>query len=151
MFNLASLPAAFTNIATFIVYQLKQNFSLSIIQSYVYAIHWYHDLFAPENENPAHHKTVKYLMDACKRICKKPRKKKDPITPNHLASMAHIIGGLRANLLELRNFTMILIAFAGFLRFDELSDIKAHDVTFYSYYMTIFIEKSKCDQYRDGT
>ena len=45
---------------------------------------------------------------------------------------------------------MIILGFAGFLRFDELSVIRRCDIVFYETYMEIFIEKSKCDVYREG-
>ena len=43
-----------------------------------------------------------------------------------------------------------LIAYAGFLRSSELLGIRISDILFYSPYMTIFIECSKTDKYRDG-
>ena len=37
-----------------------------------------------------------------------------------------------------------------FLRFDELSHLKAHDLTFHRDYVDIFMAKSKTDCYRHG-
>ena len=45
---------------------------------------------------------------------------------------------------------MILIAFAGFLRSVELLHICRSDILFCDQYVSIFIEKSKTDVYRDG-
>jgi len=45
---------------------------------------------------------------------------------------------------------MFLIGFAGFLRFKELVNIRKGDIIIYKTFMRIFIEKSKCDQYRTG-
>ena len=45
---------------------------------------------------------------------------------------------------------MIILGFAGFLRYSEIADIKRHDVIFCPTYTKIFIEKSKTDIYRDG-
>ena len=44
---------------------------------------------------------------------------------------------------------MALLAFAGFLRFDELSNLRLKDVA-HSTYFELFIESSKTDQYRNG-
>lgn len=47
------------------------------------------------------------------------------------------------DLLIVRNLTMILFSFAGFIRFDELSSL-----VFNEDHLVIFIRKSKTDQYR---
>ena len=46
---------------------------------------------------------------------------------------------------------MILIDFAGFLRYDELSSLKCKDVTVESDYLKITIQRSKTDQLRGGS
>ena len=45
---------------------------------------------------------------------------------------------------------MCLLAFSGFLRYDELRSIKRCDVKLFDYHLTIFIEKCKTDQFRQG-
>ena len=45
---------------------------------------------------------------------------------------------------------MALLAFAVFLRFDELSNLKLKDVVSHATYFELFIESSKTDQYREG-
>ena len=45
---------------------------------------------------------------------------------------------------------MALLAFAGFLRFDELSSLKLKDVVSHAIYFELFIERSKTDQYGEG-
>ena len=54
------------------------------------------------------------------------------------------------DLLQLRNFTMLLLSFAGFLRFDEVSQLRLGDIRLLGTHMEIFIESSKTDVYRDG-
>lgn len=45
---------------------------------------------------------------------------------------------------------MILLCFAGFLRYDEISSLLCNNVKIYDEYLTLFIEKAKTDQYRNG-
>ena len=45
---------------------------------------------------------------------------------------------------------MILIAFSGFLRYDELRNLKCCNVQFHDAYLSLQIESSKTDQYRSG-
>ena len=44
-----------------------------------------------------------------------------------------------------------MIGFSGFLRSCELLKIKISDIVFHSSYLTIFMESSKTDKYRDGS
>lgn len=44
---------------------------------------------------------------------------------------------------------MALLAFAGFLRFDELSNLKFKDVVSHATYFELFVVSSKTDQYRE--
>ena len=54
------------------------------------------------------------------------------------------------DLLQLRNLVMLVLAFSGFLRFSELSLIPAKDIKFSNGFISVFIEKSKADQLREG-
>ena len=54
------------------------------------------------------------------------------------------------DLLVVRDLTMILLSFAGFLRFDEVSSLLCSDVKIECEYLFLFIRKSKTDQYRNG-
>ena len=45
---------------------------------------------------------------------------------------------------------MIILAFSGFLRYDELSSLKCKDIVILNDYLKIHINHSKTDQYRYG-
>ena len=45
---------------------------------------------------------------------------------------------------------MALVAFAGFLRFDELANLKLKDLALHDTHFELFIESGKTDQYREG-
>ena len=47
----------------------------------------------------------------------------------------------------MRTLTVFLVGYAGFLRFDELSNLKESDVQILEEHMELFIESSKTDQY----
>ena len=53
-------------------------------------------------------------------------------------------------LLDARLMTVALFAYAGFLRFDEFSNLRLKDVIEHSTYFELFIERSKTDQLREG-
>ena len=50
----------------------------------------------------------------------------------------------------IRDLAMIVLSFAGFLRFDELSSLKCNDVTVHDHVLKLKIVHSKTDQYRQG-
>jgi integrase len=92
---------------------------------------------------------VKNLLEASKRLLTKPKTRKDIVTTDNLIMLCdkYIQSD---DILVLRDLAMILIAFAGFLRFDELSSLRCNDVIFHDSHISIRIRKSKTDQYRHG-
>ena len=81
---------------------------------------------------------------------RKTKSKKEPISPDHLAALVNKFGNAKASLKNLRLLALCLIGYAGFLRFNELSNIKRKDIVIYDAYAKIFIEKKKTDVYREG-
>ena len=55
-----------------------------------------------------------------------------------------------ASLYNIRSAVICLIAFAAFLRFDDLAKLVRSDDEIKSGMLKLFIESSKTDQYRDG-
>ena len=47
-------------------------------------------------------------------------------------------------------FTIVSLSFCGFMHYSKASNIRRSDIDFQPSYMTIFIEKSKTDIYRNG-
>ena len=61
------------------------------------------------------------------------------------------IASANANLSDLRTAAICVAAFAGFLRFNELANLRCCDVKFCKdKYVELFIAKSKTDIYRNG-
>lgn len=99
--------------------------------------------------DPTDNLFVKNLLEASKRLLTKPKTRKDIVTTDNLIMLCdkYIQSD---DILVLRDLAMILIAFAGFLRFDELSSLRCNDVIFHDSHISIRIRKSKTDQYRHG-
>ena len=55
-----------------------------------------------------------------------------------------------ASLYNIRSVVICLLAFAAFLRFDELAKLVRSDVKIENDMLKLFIQSSKPDQYRDG-
>ena len=80
----------------------------------------------------------------------KPVTPKEPLTPEDITLIVQVYGN-GSNLIDLRFVTMCLIGYAGFLRFDELVNIRRNDILFEVKQIRLFIRKSKTDQLKCGT
>ena len=61
-----------------------------------------------------------------------------------------VFSSLDGSLVDARFMAMALLAFAGFLRFDELANLKLKDLALHDTHFELFIESSKTDQYHEG-
>jgi integrase len=88
-------------------------------------------------------------MEGLKRKLAKPKVKKEPVTIDMLSAM---VGSLSSSpsLSEIRLLAISLLAYAAFLRYDEISSLRCCDITFSSRSMSVRINSSKTDQYRQG-
>ena len=90
------------------------------------------------------------MLAGAKRILAHRTQKKEPITPAILEQLVSKFASKEAPLSDIRIVTICLIGFAGFLRFNEIANLKESDVQVFDDNMELFIESSKTDQYRDG-
>ena len=141
------LPAKIFPVAIYLASLIQTANSPGPVITAFYAIKWFHDLYG--FESPTNSKLVVNILEASKRILSKPIKKKEPVTIDILTSL-YLKLYTENNLKSQRMICACLIAYAGFLRSSELLGIRISDILFYSSYMTIFIECSKTDKYRDG-
>ena len=113
-----------------------------------YSIHYVHIIVGLNS--PTENTLVRNVLEAGKRRLAKCVTKKEPVTISQLKTM---VSSLKCDtcLKDSRVATMIRVAFAGFLRSAELLSITSSDIIFHEHYMTIFIQQSKTDIYRDGS
>ena len=53
-------------------------------------------------------------------------------------------------LINVRDLTMILLCYAGFLRFNDMSNLRCSDIRFENDHIVVKIRSSKTDVYREG-
>lgn len=92
--------------------------------------------------------TYSSLVSNAKRKLAKRVVKKEPVTTDLLLAVYSQLYE-EGNLKNQRILCAFLLAFSGFLRSAELLNLKSSDVTF-EMHMSILIESSKTDRYRDG-
>ena len=76
--------------------------------------------------------------------------KKEPITAEHIRKIFAIIGKESCSIPNLRTFPIVVLSFAGFFGYSEVSELKCCDIEWHDTYIKLFVEKSKTDVYRDG-
>ena len=81
-----------------------------------------------------------------------PVNKKEPVTPTIMNSLyKHFMSKNNCmSIIGQRTMLFAVISYTGFMRFDEASNIQRSDIIVYESFMTIFIEKSKTDLFRQG-
>ena len=141
------LPAKAFHVALYLASLVQTANTPSPVVNAFYAIKWFHDLFDFSSPTDSH--LVKNVLEAAKRRLGKSVRKKEPITIALLSKMYKALFEER-NLKNQRTICACLLAYSGFLRSEELLKLRRSDILFHTEYMSVFIESSKTDRYRDG-
>lgn len=143
----AYLPSTAMLVSLFLCSLLNKNVSYSVMCSFVYAIKYVHELY--NFPDPTSHSYVKNLLEACKRRNSKPVHKKDTVNADNIKEV--FIKYLHSDdLIVVRDLAIIILSFCGFLRYDEVSNLKCTDIKFHPDYLSVSLDKCKNDQYRSG-
>ena len=137
------------DLAKYFVHMFNNGAPYSTIETAFYAIKWKLDS-APELclNNPCDLKFLRLLLDGFKRILSKPVNRKEPISPEILQAIVQKFDS--DDVKNLRICCMFLLAYAGFLRYDEISRLKLCDIELNLSHVKLFLEQSKTDQFREG-
>lgn len=141
------LPAQPVQIALFITHLMDSGATHNTINSIIYSIKWVHGMC--NKNDPTNNSYIVSLQESAKRAVRPLKQKKDPVSIEMLLELCNMYLD-NNDLLVVRDLTMILLSFAGFLRFDEVSSLLCSDVKIECDYLFLFIRKSKTDQYRNG-
>ena len=143
------LPANPFFVALFLNYILTEFKTKGALVSAFYGIRWGHTISG--FSSPTDHPFVQLAFEGCQRmITSQGKHPKEPISPQILKMLYNKYGQDNNNLFDLRFVVMCFLGFAGFFRIEELLSVQLKNVNFSSTHLEITIEKSKCDQHRDG-
>ena len=101
-----------------------------------YSLDWAHRLAS--EPCPGTHHLVSEFVNVVKRILVHHTKRKEPISVEQLERLAEDRASTSASLMDLRTVTSALLAFAAFLRFDELINLRVSDISFKDSYLLAF-------------
>ena len=142
-----TLPARPLTVALYLSSLIQSSNSPSPIITAFYAIKWFHDMLGLVS--PTESKLNLNVLEAAKRILSTTTHRKEPIDIGILTRLYDNMY-MENNAKNQRIICAFLLGFAGFLRSSELLNIKVSDIIFQDAYMSIFIESSKTDKYREG-
>lgn len=145
-------PAEDTYIALYLVNLLQSGYTFSTINSVYYGISFFHNSCGLVN--PCHSNFLKAVLRGCKRLdARNPRlsRQKSPILPENLSSLVLRFAGPSAPLSDIRDVTLCLTGYAGFLRYNEISNIKWCHITVHESHLSLFLPRSKTDQLHVGS
>jgi integrase len=147
--QVAAFHPSHKEIARYFICLYNSKAPYSRIETVFYALKWKFDC-QPDTStcNPCNVKFLHLILDGLKRTLAKPTVRKEPVTAGMLAQYVSIMNC--DCLKDLRIAAMMLLGYAGFLRYDELSSLKICDVVWCHSHIKLFIERSKTDQFREG-
>ena len=121
--------------------------SRTAVEEAVNAVSWLQQLSGQTSvaESPL----IKATLAGLQRQLAKQTTKKEPVTVEMLQMMAES-AGCTPTLAESRLLAMSFLAFAAFLRCDELVRLKCCNIKFHADRIVVMIESSKTDQFREG-
>jgi integrase len=144
--KVCSMPAQPKVVSLYLVHIGSAAKSFSSVKAVYSAIAWKHSTngcISP-TLNPLVIETIAGL----KRSLAKPVVKKEPFTVKQMQALQ--FQQVKGCLTDLRNNCILVIAFFGFLRFEEIVHLRCDDVVFLTSHLELTLPKSKCDQLRQG-
>ena len=138
--SIKPFPATSSNVALYLQHIGETSKSKAAVEEAVHAMVWLHN--AAGVPSPTANPFVTLILEGL-------RNKKAPIVTEILSAMAKDTME-NQTLTSVRLTSACLLAYAGFLRFNELHKLRPTDLTIDSEKLLIKIRQSKTDQFRKG-
>ena len=144
--EITPLPATGLHLVLYLLHLAQKNITYQVIVQAVASIKWAHALAGLSS--PSNNVFVKEALISLRRKLARPTVRKKPIDLTHIHDL---IDNLQIeNVTDVRNTTIIVLAFFALLRSDEIRKLKLGDIEFAVNHVTLHIRSSKCDQLRSG-
>ena len=120
-----------------------------VIRMSYFAINYFHSIVGYQNPCPT---SLSYnVLEGIKRIIAYYTTKKSPVTVSHLYEMYNYFRTKTISLSNLQTILICVLSFTGFLRFSDIIKLRRCDIIINKTFLSIFIEKSKTNVYREGS
>ena len=146
--KLSPLPARPHEFALYLQHLSEKTSSKAAVEEAANAVAWMHS--SAGLTAPSSHPLVRATLEGLRRTLAKPIVKKEPLTVEMLEVMVRDMNR-SGSLSDLRLITACLLGFSGFLRFNELINLRPCDCSISGEMLKIRIRQSKTDQLRQGS
>ena len=147
MHGMMAMPAKEVHVALYIQYMGDTSQSKAAVEGACKALAWIHSTAGLPSLTIS--PFVKATLEGMQRILATLTVKKDPVTSIVLKDMVKDVN--KSNILtDLRLTTASLLAYVGFLCFNEFVNIRSCNITRHEGMMIIYLHHSKMDQLRKG-
>jgi len=146
--SLVAMPALPISVAMYMTQLMDHGKSNNVVSSVFYSIKWVHSINGVND--PTENNIVKQLLEASKRVCSKPVHKKDVLSSEMIQTLCLMYKD-STDVIDVRDLAMIILGYAGFMRMNEISELRCNDVQFKSDHFVINVRHSKTDIYRNGS
>lgn len=145
--GLVAFPVNVAHFALYLLHVGETTQSRAAVEEAVCAMAWVQRMAGAESL--AKNVMIKSVVEGFQRMLAKPKRKKEPVKPQLLQEIVASMSVI-PTLTEVRLSNICLLAYAAFLRYDELGKLRCCDVSFFPENMEIAITSSKTDQLRQG-
>ena len=121
-----------------------------VIRMSYFAINCFHSIVGYQNLRPTSHLPYNAL-EGIKRILAYSATRKSSVTVSQLYKMHNYFGSKPISLSNSRTILVCVLSFMGFLRCSEVVKLRHCDIIINKTFLSIFIEESKTDIYREGS
>ena len=139
--SLSYFPVNGTELSICILEMVKNGSSWPSISSTINSVNYFQNLFMLQPVV-----LDKFVLDYCKRFARKVDKKKRPLLKHEFSAIIRSANKSDLSSFDLRNICLIIFGFCGFLRYDDLSQLRLADVDIFGSFVSIIVPEGNADQ-----
>lgn len=144
--QISQLPADPFHVALYLVHLMQEARTASPLVTAVCSLSWMHGIHG--FLDPCSSNVVKNVLQAARHTLARPKVRKSPFTKPLLERLYRELAS--SSLQDLQTLTLVVLGYAGLLRWDDLANILVDEIVVKSTYMALFLEVRKNDQFRHG-
>ena len=145
--HLEAFPADAFHVAHYLVELMQSAKTPAPIVAAIYGISWALQLGGWPDVTQDN--CVQRVLQGARRLLSRQTQRMRPLTKRQLKQIAEATD--QQSLGELQTLLLIVLGYAGFFRWDDLSSIFADEIIFRRDYMAVFLARRKNDQFREGS
>ena len=130
------LPSNPFHLALYLVYIMQGAKTVSPLASAVCALSWKHGIHG--YPDPCSNRVVKTVMQAAKHSLARPKDRKLPVSKPLLERLHRELSN--SSLQDLQTLIIIVLGYAGMMRWDDLANIFVDEVAIKSSHMAVFLQ-----------